>query len=202
MLLPLLVAAAGSVFGAVLSALTVRAIAITAKINTRIVAILYHDNIYRAGLLDSQRFGGGGGMSDASERKPDNFDWVRERAECCAATMFEKLKMLIASDVEAINEVRKKDAAYISFKFVSGHSERFAVTATHEESFHRSVAFTLYKGEILVTGPDGDGTMFTVTVGLSDEGDCRCRISGQEYDLWQIRKKALEELFFRNFRVS
>jgi hypothetical protein len=148
--------------------------------------------------LDSERFSGGG-MSDASERKPDNFDWVGARANCSASVVFEKLKMLIADDVEAMTKLRKSDYA-TSFAFISAHSNRFAVRATDEMSFHRSVAFTLNKTEITVDGPDGP--MFVITIGLSDDGDCRCRISGQEYDLWQVRKKALEELFFRNFQVS
>jgi hypothetical protein len=41
--------------------------------------------------------------------------------------------------------------------------------------------------------------MFDVTATFSDEGDCRLKVNGEERDLWQVRRMALEELLFRGF---
>ena len=127
-------------------------------------------------------------------RKPDNFDWITARAECSAVTVFEKLKQLVQKDVHAINERHKGHGVFV--KFISEHSNKFAVTATHERDFQKkTVDFTLANEEIVIKGVGEQS--FTVTVGLGGDGECRAKIDGQEYDLWQVRKRALEELFFR-----
>lgn len=133
-------------------------------------------------------------MMNPANRKPPDFDWVKARSECCAVEVFEKLKGLVQRDVTAINERRKGESVY--FKFIPGNSNRFSVAAMHEMDFQRkNVDFTLANEEIVIAG--ADERPFTVTVGLGDDGECRAKIDGQEYDLWQVRKRALEELFFR-----
>jgi len=45
---------------------------------------------------------------------------------------------------------------------------------------------------------DKDGKkILEATLTLNDSGECRVKIGGQEYELWQMRKKALENLFFK-----
>jgi hypothetical protein len=56
------------------------------------------------------------------------------------------------------------------------------------------VYFKLEDGKITVM--DSDGITFEATVMLNDMGDCKPKINGQERELWQMRRTALEKLFF------
>ena len=131
-------------------------------------------------------------MSDTTERKPDDFDWVNARANCSPAFVFEKLRLLIENDVELRNRLRAKDTPF--FKVVSGaNRSRFSVVS-ESISVHQTVVFSLTNSEISATGINGP--IFNATVTLSNDGTCRAKISQKEYDLWQLRKMALEDLFF------
>jgi len=47
-----------------------------------------------------------------------------------------------------------------------------------------------------ISAKDHERMLFEATIGLNDNGDRRLNISGKEYDLWQLRRKALEHLMF------
>lgn len=132
------------------------------------------------------------------ERKPDNFDWISARAECSPVVIFEKVKLLIHTDVEARNKLRKPNAGEPYFKIIEASSNRFSVVAELIAlGVHRSVIFILVNGEI--SAAHAEGIIFKATVTLCNDGICRARISGQEHDLWQLRKMALEDIFFRDY---
>ena len=41
--------------------------------------------------------------------------------------------------------------------------------------------------------------MFEVTLTFADEGECRLNVNGEDREFWQVRRMALEELFFRGY---
>jgi hypothetical protein len=134
-------------------------------------------------------------MSDTAERKPENFDWVKARAECSSAAIFAKLRMSIEADVEIRNALRQRDEIF--FRFVASSNSRFAVAS--EEPITRmsggTIVFTVASGAIMAT--DGTGKdLFVSRPTLGDDGECRLKIGDKTFDLWQIRKMALEDLFF------
>ena len=133
-------------------------------------------------------------MSGSAERKPDNFDWVKARADCSSAEIFTRLRMAITDDVEKRIALRKQSGTW--FKFVASSDTRFAVVA--EEPIIRTsktVMFTVANGQIKAT--DGEGKdIFVGRPTLGDDGECRLKIGEASFDLWQIRKMALEDLFF------
>jgi hypothetical protein len=132
-------------------------------------------------------------MNNSLERKPDDFDWVSARDNCSAAVLFEKLRNLIAADVETRNKLRRKDEPF--FKFETINANRYTVVAENQLLHtHDSVSFVLKGGEISAVGTEKD--VFTSTVTLCDDGECRLKIGSKSYDLWQIRRMALEGLFF------
>lgn len=134
-------------------------------------------------------------MSNSIDQKPDNFDWVTARAECSIVAVFEKLKILIETDVEIRNKLRQKDSDSPIFKLVSANN-RFTVLA-EGHYVHKTVVFALSsKG---ISAISSDGHIFQATVTLCNDGICRAKIGEQEYDLWQLRKMALEDLFFREY---
>jgi hypothetical protein len=131
------------------------------------------------------------------DKKPDNFDWVSARFKCSVGSIFEQLKLLITQDVELRNKLRIKKNEEPWFKVV-GTDRSFSVIAEHAElAIHQTVTFSLNGQDIVVASVDG--VIFRATVTLNNNGDCKPQIDGQEYDLWQLRKMALEKLFFKNY---
>lgn len=57
------------------------------------------------------------------------------------------------------------------------------------------VKFSLGDKAITVTDTHGN-TIFEATITLNDEGECRLKINGLERETWQVRRTALERLFF------
>jgi hypothetical protein len=133
-------------------------------------------------------------MSNSIERKPDNFDWVSARNNCSAAVIFEKLRNLIADDVGTRNTQLQRGAPVFRFELIN--ATRYTVVfENHMMHTHDSVSFVLKDGQISAVGTERD--IFTATVTLCDDGECRLKIGDKPYDLWQVRRMALEELFFR-----
>jgi hypothetical protein len=136
-----------------------------------------------------------------SDKKPDNFDWVTARHKCSAFMLFEKLKLLVSEDVELRNSIRVKNTGEPYFKLLDTGRSAFSVTAEQmERQIHLSVMFNWRGNEITVAS--GQGVIFKATVTLNNDGDCKPQIDGKEYDLWQLRKMALEGLFFRNWQET
>jgi hypothetical protein len=119
-----------------------------------------------------------------------DFDWVSALSECSIGTIFEKLKLQIKNDVETRDRLLK-DTPYC-FKFESNHRDFSAIL--DGKGIHRSINFSL--GERSISVSDGGNLMFEATVTLNDEGRCVARVNDQERELWQVRKMALEKLFF------
>ena len=132
----------------------------------------------------------------STERKPEAFDWVTERSKCTAGKFFEKLKMQITQDVEVRNALLPHGTHY-AFSFVPSSGAGFFTVLVEGHLIHDSVAFNLNGEKIAVASKNG--VLFEATVTLCDEGDCRAKIGNQVFDSWQLRKMALEELFFRSY---
>ena len=59
---------------------------------------------------------------------------------------------------------------------------------------HRSVVFELVDEGIRVR--DDQKVSFIATATISNERICKLKVDDQEYEFWQVRKMALENLFF------
>ena len=138
-------------------------------------------------------------MSDNINRKPANFDWVAERGGCSVRQMFEQLRLVIAQDVEAINKhIRPMDERPRSFKI----AEDKKTIKVYEDDPHfdsgPSVLFLLKGNVIKVKDGETGQSLFELSITLNDAGECRFTIGGEERDSWQVRRKALEGIFFRS----
>jgi hypothetical protein len=78
------------------------------------------------------------------------------------------------------------------FDFI-GASKKFTALV-HGHSLHKTVSFSLADNWIEIQ-PD-NSPMFKATVGLNDEGECVLDVDGEQRYPWQVRKMALEDLFF------
>ena len=60
-----------------------------------------------------------------------------------------------------------------------------------------SVLFTLARSVIRVSEGETNTPVFNVGIGLNSDGDCRFKVGDKECDSWEVRRKALEEMFFK-----
>lgn len=121
------------------------------------------------------------------------FDWVNARAKCSLGLLFEQLKAQVEKDIDARQGLSKGPPYYYGFKFISENDMIIALIEGHR--LHKAVTFRLSHNTIEVMGGDGK-LLFSGTPTLNNDGDCRLRVNGDELELWQFRKKALEDLFF------
>ena len=122
---------------------------------------------------------------------PHELDWVTKRAECSAAQVFMELELDVERDVELINSKRQTPPKI-------GFSKRETFFAAYQvENSQSQVRFTLRDGHLEITGISAEPVMVALT--LNDEGRCKLKVEGKELEQWQVRRMALEKLFFGPF---
>jgi hypothetical protein len=125
------------------------------------------------------------------------FDWVTERANCSLQKFFADLQMGSKTDVDIKNKLLR-DASEPGKFVVTPNGDRF--TVLREGNGHRSIGlwsveFSLGESGISVSSNDGM-IQFTGALTLNNNGECRLRVKDEELEQWQVRRMALEELFF------
>ena len=127
-------------------------------------------------------------------RTPREFDWVTARSECSLLKIFETLCLQLGQDVETRNLKRGERPFY---KFDTARIPT-AITVFLDTPMvtGEAVRFSLTEHDITVTDSLGE-VMFRAVPTLSgNDGGCRVKVNDQELELWQIRRMALEDLFF------
>jgi len=133
-----------------------------------------------------------------TDHAPDAFDWVSAQAACTPAAMFERLRVGVMQDVERRNAlVGLEDEARFEF---SEDSEAFDVARLEGSRFGKPSVAALVRFEragrrINVHGEDVD-VDFTAILTLDPSGQCRFVVGEALYTEWEIRRMALELLFF------
>ena len=125
----------------------------------------------------------------------DNFDWVTAQAGCSAALMFHKLMDGAKADVDRRNGATfgREDG----WRFEVNEDENGFEVSRHADSSKDS-AFVTFEREgprINISG-DGVDVRITAVVGINAHGDCRYFVGEAEYLGWEVRKQALDQLFF------
>lgn len=136
-----------------------------------------------------------------SEEKMRDFDWMKARAECSTAVIFEQLKLQLRHDVEKAQLMRKTYEGlppHYAFRLTAAADGRTVTVLVQGSRIHDSVSFRLTDTEIEVIGTDG-GRKFSATPTLNANRECRLKVGKDEYELWYVMKMALEELFFRAY---
>ena len=125
-----------------------------------------------------------------------DFDWVSAQSGCTTEQMFKRLLDGARTDVD-----RRNSAAF-------GRSDgwRFEVHADDDDSFEVTriaasskasavVTFDRVGPRINITGDGVDVELFAI-VSINHAGECRYYVGEQEYLGWEVRKLALDTLFF------
>jgi hypothetical protein len=122
---------------------------------------------------------------------PRTLDWVKERAACSLAQVFKELQLGVEEDVRAINDVRALDDDH---KFQTSPINHTGFVVYRNVSA-KNVRFFLQPDHIEIDN-DVSGEKHTATITLNNEGRCKPVLNGEELELWQLRRTALEPLFF------
>ena len=104
------------------------------------------------------------------------------------------------SDVKTANALNRRG---VKFKLNTEATGKIIVLRERDlGGFNESMAivFELLPDKIAVTERRGpgftEGALFCAAPGLNQEGECLLEIDGQPLKLWQVSRKALENLFF------
>jgi hypothetical protein len=127
------------------------------------------------------------------------FEWVKERAKCSAVEMFKKLELGARSDVDAVNSLRSP-GDHIKFS-VAEQGNRFSVIRESDLA-NKSAAVDFALNQSIIDISDGVLVHFSALVTLNNDGECKLLVKDQELELWQVRRKALENLFFSEIHVT
>lgn len=147
--------------------------------------------------MDGQGTGGGDGVSDTN-KKPSNFDWVTARSECLPRKVLEALRLQVETDIKTRNDLSSPASAY-RFSMVS-ELGIFSVLIEGPK-LHDSVIFSIADGGILVRNTT-DKWELRADLTISNDGECRLKCDGQEYEFWQFRKLPLSDCFLDVHRGS
>lgn len=130
---------------------------------------------------------------------PLDFNWVKARAACSLLVVFKSLEQGVREDVatiESLTDPREN----IQFQ-VTASSKQFSAVRIDDavRGIGQSVDFRLGDGVITahLASNKGEEPLFTASVTLDNEGQCKLRVGDENLEQWQVRRMALETLFFR-----
>ena|SRR5579871_4857159 len=133
-----------------------------------------------------------------SDSIPEVFDWVKARAECSLLNVFKALELGVREDVDNIKGlINPKE----NIRFgVESSNRYFSVVRVDNPitGIGWSVNFRCLLEHITVNlGSDkGEELMFTASVTLDNDGRCKLKVGEENLEQWQVRRKALEGIFF------
>lgn len=124
-------------------------------------------------------------------------EWVKERAACGVRAVFDRLKTKAATDVDMRNALRQDGDAY-SFKVREQGPDEFDVVREGKGMPTQWVMF-LFANHMIHVQSSGDADVkidFQATTVLNEKGECRVKVKDESLEEWEVRKRALEALFF------
>jgi hypothetical protein len=130
-----------------------------------------------------------------AESTAHDFDWVSAQSGCTTEHMFKALLEGARKDVERRNAASGRADGW-KFEVHVDDDDNFEVTRIAGGS--KASAFVTFERagpRINITGDGVDVELFAV-VSINANGECRYYIAEHEYLGWEVRKLALDTLFF------
>jgi hypothetical protein len=127
---------------------------------------------------------------------PRNLNWVAERSKCSLSAVFKELEIGVKEDVKAVNALYPNHPPAFSVTAGKNQFSVILVVDALTSEIAGAVDFELGKDDITVKNPNS--VMFKATITLNNEGECKLRLGDDQPELeqWQVRRMALEKLFF------
>lgn len=127
---------------------------------------------------------------------PRELNWVEIRANCTPAKILTQLCYGVEKDINArcafLTPKQKDDC--VGFSIEKLGSDAFVVNRSGVNVVS-SVQFKLAHPGIVVSNDKGQ-TILAASLTVSDQGRCMLSVSGVPLEHWQVRRRALESLFF------
>ncbi len=127
----------------------------------------------------------------------DNFDWVSAQAGCSAVQMFQRLQDGAKADVDRRNAAASGRSDNWRFEFHEGDDGFEVVRVAASSKDGAAVTFAREGPRINIDG-DGVDVRITAVVGINPSGECRYFVGELEFLGWEVRKQALDQLFFED----
>jgi hypothetical protein len=124
---------------------------------------------------------------------PQELNWTKARAECSAVALFKQLQLGIENDIASLHS-RPYPGLDEGFASALTQDGRTFIVA-HRSNTGPRVVFFISAGSIEIRDEAANKRYVAVVI-LNDEGRCKLQIEGKELELWQVRRMALETLFF------
>lgn len=135
----------------------------------------------------------------AIEIVPKTCDWVTRRAECSVEKLFLLLVEVVESDVKVMHaRSLPHGPSFTTNKPTSG--KLVVMKMFPDSTIAGNVVFERTIGGIevrMLKRARDEQALFTAKPSLSAEGECRLEIDYLPMELWQVSRRALEDLFFR-----
>jgi hypothetical protein len=134
----------------------------------------------------------------AQENAQEDFDWVAAQAKCNAASMFARLMEGVKDDVQRRGRLFATEDGWSFEMHEDGGAyevSRVVARGSTDSTVGALVRFARSGRRIHVQGDDVD-VDFTAVVALDAGGVCRFVVGETIYSEWEIRRMALEQLFF------
>jgi hypothetical protein len=130
------------------------------------------------------------------EETPEELDWVNKRADCELEAAFRKLSEAVEKDVGTFNS---RFQPKVGLEAVFKPREEFDTFSVHRRrnSDVLWVTFRRKSKEIEIEDECGVQTLNAIPL-LTENGRCKFQVGGEELEQWQLRRRALEAIFFRS----
>jgi hypothetical protein len=136
------------------------------------------------------------GVMMAQEHMSDDFDWVGAQAKCSAALMFERLQTHVEEDVRRRNGLLGRPDGWKFEFYAEDDADVFEVSRlVGNGKVAAVVQFERVGRRIHIQGEDIDVDL-TAIVTVDTSGMCRFVVGEAMYSDWELRRLALELLFF------
>lgn len=128
---------------------------------------------------------------------PTDLNWVDERTKCKPCEVFKQLQYEVEKDVEvrkaSVTADQKKEDC-IGFRFKVQGQDSFIVWR-NGAGIVSSVEFRL-ENQAIVVRDSKHQIILTASLTFNDQGRCMLVVDKVELERWQMRRRALEDLFF------
>ncbi len=131
-------------------------------------------------------------MNNTEAIEPEG-GWVKARANCHPEHIFKQIEIGAQDDIDVINSERNLDDA-TRFTLQRNSSGNFFTVYRTVDRVMREVKFYLTRDGVRILKDDGEEIKATLT--LNNYGRCTLKVNGEELEQWQVRRLALEGLFF------
>jgi hypothetical protein len=130
---------------------------------------------------------------------PQELNWIKARSECSVGRVFSQLFIEAEQDIKDINLLPTTPGYPPPMFAVQRNSAGNCFVVFEAGNTNAVIDFKFANDHIVIAMPNRKPLKITLT--LNNDGACKLKVDGEgEFERWQVRRMALESLFFDRFR--